>query len=160
MIVLPWPDKRLTPNAKRRKHWRSYQPAIKADRATGNTLTTVALSLSAKKAIAEGEGKIPVTIRFFPPDARHRDDDGMIGAFKHLRDGIADALGVDDRRFAPHYFFEEPCKPGRVEVDFSTGTGCERFPASGGNAMKNERGGECANTPPPLTINDLSRRSV
>lgn len=23
MIILPWPDKRLTPNAKRRKHWRT-----------------------------------------------------------------------------------------------------------------------------------------
>lgn len=154
-VTLPWPSPRVTPNAKRRSHWRSYQPAIKADRATGHTLTTVALSLHDKKAIAEGEGKIPVTIRFFPPDRRHRDADGMIGAAKHLLDGVADAIGVNDRRFLPHFFFEEPCKPGRVEVHFSPETNRERFPASGGNAMENERGGERANVLPPLTDNHL-----
>lgn len=116
MIVLPWPDKRLTPNAKRRTHWRSYQPAIKADRQTGYVLTVMAIPLARKRALVGLVGKIPMTIRFVPPDARHRDDDGMIGAFKHMRDGIADALGIDDRRFAPTYEFTAAEKPGRVEV--------------------------------------------
>lgn len=117
-ITLPWPDMRLTPNAKRRKHWRSYQPAAKADRETGRVMTYAALSTGLREIrnIFRGDGKIPLTITFFPPDARHRDDDGMIGAFKHLRDGIADALAVDDRRFRPDYRFEAPAKPGRVEV--------------------------------------------
>lgn len=119
IVTLPWPDKRLTPNAKRRKHWRSYQPAIKADRALAGQIAALTLPLSAKKAIAASEGHIAVTIRFYPPDARLRDDDGMIGAFKHMRDGLADAIGVDDRRFRPHYFFEDPAKPGRVEVTFA-----------------------------------------
>lgn len=117
-IILPWPDKRLTPNAKRRKHWRSYQPAIKADREAAALLTTVALPLALKRAVAASEGKIALTVSFYPPDARRRDDDGMVSAFKHQRDGIADALGVDDHRFRPHYFFEEPEKPGRVEISF------------------------------------------
>lgn len=117
LISLPWPDKRLTPNAKRRKHWRAYQPAINADREHACLITKAATTLKERQIIAEGEEKIACKIRFFPPDKRHRDDDGMIGAFKHMRDGIADALGVDDRRFRPHYYFEEPEKPGRVEVE-------------------------------------------
>lgn len=117
-ITLPWPDKRLTPNAKRRSHWRSYQPAIKADRENAHWRTTLAIGEIARGVITEGEGKIPLTITFVPPDKRHRDDDGMIGAFKHARDGIADALRVDDRRFKPEYHFAEPEKPGWVEVRF------------------------------------------
>ena len=96
IITLPWPNLKLTPNAKRRKHWRSYQPAIKSDRAAGAICTCLALPLRAKKAIAATEGKIAMVVTFYPPDARRRDDDGMISAFKHLRDGIADALGIDD----------------------------------------------------------------
>lgn len=115
-IVLPWPDKRLTPNAKRRKHWRTYQPAIKVDRHNGRVCTLIALSPTERAEVAK-RGTIPFTVTFFPPDRRHRDDDGMIGAFKHMRDGIADAFGVDDRHFRPTYEFGEPEKPGRVEVE-------------------------------------------
>lgn len=116
MIVLPWPHKSLTPNAKRRKHWRSYQPHANADRLIGKTKTTLALSLAQKRAIAAQE-VIPMVVRFYPPDKRRRDDDGAISAFKHLRDGIADALGCDDHKFKPTYQFMDPEKPGRVEVD-------------------------------------------
>lgn len=124
-IVLPWPNPKLTPNAKRRKHWRTYQPAIKNDRATGAALTCVALPLRAKRAIAATEGKIGMVVTFYPPDKRLRDDDGMIAAFKHLRDGIADALGVDDHRFRPQYRFADPAKPGRVEIELVNGAQAE-----------------------------------
>ena len=117
-ITLPWPDKRLSPNAKRRKHWRTYQPAINADRTAGKMLTFDAMQKHlATQSHFAGDEPIAMTVTFFPPDRRHRDDDGMIGSFKHARDGIADALGVDDRRFRPHYFFAEPEKPGRVVVE-------------------------------------------
>lgn len=119
-IVLPWPNKRLTPNAKNRVHWSAYAPAKAADRKTGNVLSTVALSLADKRSLAALD-IIPVTIRFFPPDARRRDDDGIIGAFKHMRDGIADSIGVDDHRFRPTYQIMDPEKPGRVEVEFTNG---------------------------------------
>lgn len=115
-ITLPFPDKRLSPNAKRRKHWRTYQPVANAARDLGWALTLEAVPPAARQAIAASEGKIAMTITFVPPDRRRRDDDGMIGAFKHARDGIAKALGVDDSRFRPNYQFAEPAKPGRVEV--------------------------------------------
>lgn len=116
-IVLPWPDKRLTPNAKRRKHWRTYQPAANNDRHTGFVLTIAALNARARQVVSQGAERIPVTVTFYPPDLRRRDDDSMIGAFKHQRDGIADALGIDDARFRPNYVIAESEKPGRVEVE-------------------------------------------
>ena len=118
IIVLPWPDKRLSPNAKRRTHWRVYQPVTKKAREDAATATLEAAK--GRIGIVRWElgekGPIPITVRFYPPDFRHRDDDGMIGSFKAARDGIADALQVSDRRFRPHYIFEEPEKPGRVEI--------------------------------------------
>lgn len=118
IISLPWPDKRLTPNAKRRKHWSGYRPAEKADRTTAQILTLSAMQHQrVSHSRFAGDDKIPVNVTFFPPDRRHRDDDGMIGAFKHMRDGIADALGVNDRRFLPTYAIADADKPGRVVVE-------------------------------------------
>jgi len=71
------------------------------------------------KAIGAGlvvDGRIKMKITFYPPDRKRRDDDNMIASFKAARDGLADALGVDDRRFRPEYHFGEPDDPGRVEV--------------------------------------------
>lgn len=115
IITLPWPDKRLNPNA--RMHFRALAAVKKQARTDAHILATVAIPLSAKRAIAAGDGKIPIEIRFYPPDNRHRDDDNAIASFKAARDGIADALGVDDRRFRPTYQFMDPEKPGRVEVE-------------------------------------------
>lgn len=119
MIVFPWPDKSLTPNAKRRKHWRSYRQAIIDDRQRGHDETLAQMPLDARLAVKTGSGHIGMSITFYPPDARRRDDDGMISAFKHMRDGMADALGLDDYRFRPEYRFADPEKPGRVEVRFA-----------------------------------------
>ncbi len=119
-IVLPWPDVRLTPNAKRRKHWRAYQPVIKADRHMGyvQTLSQLHLGIRDIRAAFKGAAKLDCTISFYPPDHRKRDDDGAISAFKHLRDGMCDALCIDDHRLRPSYTMCEPDKPGRVEVHF------------------------------------------
>lgn len=114
-IVLPWPDKRLSPNA--RLHWRSKVGPKQSARIAAQHATVAAKGFwSARKALEGSEGPIPVRVTFYPPDRRHRDDDNMIGAFKHARDGIAEMLRVDDRRFRPHYVFADPEKPGRVEV--------------------------------------------
>jgi crossover junction endodeoxyribonuclease RusA len=109
-ILLPWPPSCLTPNAKRRLHWRVYRHPAKDYRKTCALLTKA-------KRIRLDPGLVPMTITFNPPDRRHRDDDGMIGAFKHGRDGVADALGVDDRYFRPTYVFGEPVKGGCVTVE-------------------------------------------
>lgn len=116
VIVLPWPDKRLSPNA--RVHWRAKAPVTAKARADAHFLALEAAGydLGAIRADLAGEGPIPVRITFYPPDRRHRDDDGMIGSFKAARDGICDALHCNDRRWRPEYHFAEPEKPGRIEV--------------------------------------------
>ncbi len=114
MILLPWPDKRLSPNS--RVNWRILAANKKKARSDAFVLTTLAYSLAAKRKIANSIGKIPMTVTFYPPDARHRDDDNMVASFKAARDGIADALGLDDRRFVATYIVAEPEKPGRIEI--------------------------------------------
>lgn len=116
VIVLPWPDKRLSPNA--RLHWRA-KASVKADAreaAHWLTLDQLPVGLTEARAMFDGDAPISARITFVPPDARHRDDDNAIGAFKAARDGIADALAFNDRRLKPVYHFAEPEKPGRVEV--------------------------------------------
>lgn len=118
IITLPWPDKRLSPNA--RLHWRAkVGPKQAAKIAAGHLAYAASRGFQgALDAMRASDEPIPVTITFYPPDRRHRDDDNMIGSFKAARDGIADALGINDRRFRPHYYFEEAEKPGRVVVCF------------------------------------------
>jgi len=93
-IVCPWPDRRLSPNA--RVHWAQKSKAAKAYRELGFYATKVA------KAAVEWDGPIHAFITFYPPDRRNRDDDNLIASFKNCRDGIAEALGVDDKRFRCH----------------------------------------------------------
>jgi crossover junction endodeoxyribonuclease RusA len=95
-IVLPWPDPMLFPN-KRRGSFRKFQPFIEAARNTG--------FYAAKKALGQDavllSGRTPVKLMFAMPDNRNRDSDGLHGAIKHHLDGIAKALGVDDKVFRP-----------------------------------------------------------
>lgn len=115
-IVLSWPDKRLSPNA--RVHWGAKATAKKKAREDAALATYAAMPHGAReiRQAYAGAHTIPVRITFYPPDNRRRDDDNMVGSFKSLRDGIADALAVDDRRFKAHYFFEDSEAPGRIEV--------------------------------------------
>ena len=76
-IVMPWPDKKLTTNAKRRKHWRSYNPAIKADRQRGYDETLAQTPYAAARKALKGNALIACQVTFYPPDRRRRDDDGM-----------------------------------------------------------------------------------
>lgn len=115
-ILLGWPDKKLSPNA--RLHWKAKlaPKKIAKDAAWMATITTPGFCDTAKSLVA-GNGPINVSFTFYPPDRRLRDDDNMIASVKAARDGIASALGVDDNRFRASYHFEEPEKPGRVEVE-------------------------------------------
>lgn len=110
-ITLPWPPKELNPNFKRRKHWTQYQPQTKQYRHDCFWLTEKQLDRK-----IDVEGKLPLTIEFYPPDRRNRDDDGMIGAFKAGRDGMADAIGINDNLFKPSYVICDPVKGGKVIV--------------------------------------------
>lgn len=109
-VTLPWPPSCLTPNAKRRKHWRAYAPATKAYR-----------ELCAWEAKAAGlkrrnDPALHLSITFLPPCNRKRDLDGMLGAFKAGLDGLSDALGVDDSKWSLSIRKGEKTKGGAVIV--------------------------------------------
>lgn len=117
-ITLPWPDKRLLPNA--RVHWAVKAPVTKRARhdACYATYEAAGAGIRELRNWATKADKVALEVRFYPPDRRRRDDDGMVASFKASRDGIADALGLDDHKFRPHYYFEDAEKPGRIEVRF------------------------------------------
>ena len=104
-IELPWPAPILFPNAKAKNHWSKVSKAAKQARLYA---WAIAQQANAKGRISE--------VAFSPPDRRTRDDDGMIGAFKHYRDGIADATRIDDRHYRPQYTFHEPVAGGKIVV--------------------------------------------
>lgn len=91
-ILLPWPDKKLSPNA--RLHWATVAKAKKIYR-----------ELCFWQARAQGvtetylETPIAVHLTFYPPDKRGRDWDNMLASVKSGLDGVADALGVDDKHW-------------------------------------------------------------
>lgn len=110
VVVLPWPSKTLSPNA--RAHWQHKASAVKTARTAAHYLTREVFGA----AIPKWTGA-RLAITFCPPDRRRRDDDNAIGAFKAYRDGIADALGVDDHKFKCSYAFADPIKGGSVRVE-------------------------------------------
>lgn len=94
-VVLPWPPKECSPNG--RLHWARKAKAARAYREACYVLARQA------RLVAPDSERIALSIEFYPPDRRARDDDNVIASFKAGRDGLADALGVDDRRFACTY---------------------------------------------------------
>lgn len=103
MIELPWPPKELSPNA--RVHWAVRARKAKAYRAECRLLTLMA-------SVAAPEGKALLSLEFVPPDRRARDDDNLVAAFKAGRDGIAEALGIDDRQFVTKFRMSDETHPG------------------------------------------------
>jgi len=98
-LVLPWPPKALSPNA--RTHWRAKAPITKAYKQACWALCKEA------GMVAPDSGDIHLFIDYYPPDRRARDQDNMISSSKALFDGIAAALGVNDKRFRLHPYVKD-----------------------------------------------------
>ena len=110
MITLPFPPTDLSGHHD--VHWRVLQPIKKKHRQWAKDATTAA------KITVPKDGDIRVHVRFVPPD-RRGDRVNYPNRMKAYFDGIADALGVNDRRFLPSYEFCDPKKPGRVEIEIA-----------------------------------------
>lgn len=65
-------------------------------------------------------GRLVLSLVFCPPDLRRRDDDNLVAAFKSGRDGIADALGVDDSQFVTQFEIGPVAAGGSVQVTISS----------------------------------------
>lgn len=108
-IILPWPPRELSPNA--RVHWSAKSKAAKAYRHACRIITFAS-------GIKAPDGRVLLVLEFVPPDRRERDDDNLVAAFKAGRDGIADALGINDNRFTTQFSLRaEPVKDGAVIVE-------------------------------------------
>lgn len=112
-VTLPWPPKELNPNF--RAHWSRRSKAAKAYRRACHVLT-----LEAGIRGVDWEGDIHLWIDFYPPDRRHRDDDNMVAALKAGRDGMADAMGLDDKRFRIHPYVKDEIG-GMVKIRITPG---------------------------------------
>ena len=118
IIHLPYPPKVLSPNS--RVHWAQKARVAKMYRAECRLLTRQAFG--AKGSPRFDEGEIAISITFTPPDRRARDDDNLIASFKSGRDGVADALGINDCRFVTTTrVSRDPVKGGSVQVEISEG---------------------------------------
>lgn len=107
MIELPFPPASLSGHAK--GHWRAKAAVTRKHREWARAATL------AVRPSVPAEGDIRIHVRFVPPD-RRSDRGNFPVRMKAYFDGIADALGVNDRRFVPRFEFADPVNPGRVEV--------------------------------------------
>lgn len=109
VVELPFPPAALSGHANGNGRWRKV------------ALTKQLRSEARRLTEAQGwielppKGDIPISVLFMPPDGRG-DRWNMPARAKAQIDGIADALGVNDRRFLPSISFGGPEKPGKVVV--------------------------------------------
>jgi crossover junction endodeoxyribonuclease RusA len=101
-IFLPWPPRELSPNA--RVHRLAKARIARIYRQD-------CYLLAKTSGVHLPPGRHPVKILFCPPDKKRRDLDNCLASIKAGLDGVAEALGVDDRLFRP------------VTIDFGETTG-------------------------------------
>lgn len=107
LIELPWPPSSLSGH--NTGHWRVKSPVVAKHREWAR------LATKAAGIVAPADGDIRVVVTFYPPN-RRGDRINYPNRMKPAFDGIADALGVNDRRFLPSFHYAEPVKDGRVTV--------------------------------------------
>lgn len=116
-ITVPWPDKILSPNA--RPHWAVKAKAVKLARRDGYFCALMP-HVRSHIAVIKGWENITCEVQFFPPDARSRDRDGLMARLKATFDGIADAWGVNDKKFipVPNPIWGDQIYGGEVRITF------------------------------------------
>jgi len=118
-ITLPWPDSRLSPNA--RVHWARKAKASKDARRLAYCSAMAAFGSTAPPPVDDCIA-LNLWLDFYPPDRRRRDDDNLLSMFKPYRDGLADYLRIDDSRFVSHprLMPYTPTRKGRTLAYFTT----------------------------------------
>jgi crossover junction endodeoxyribonuclease RusA len=88
-LTLPWPDTRLSPNS--RVHRTIKAAAVMVARNDAYYITK-----EADQPLPDGD--LQMTVVWYPPDKRKRDDDNVLASLKPYRDGIFRAYDADDSR--------------------------------------------------------------
>jgi crossover junction endodeoxyribonuclease RusA len=111
-IELDFPPASLFPNRKNGSHWATTHKTKKEYREASFWLT--------KQQAANWKhagGDVALVLIFNMPDKRHRDADNCLAAAKAGLDGLAEALGIDDRHFQPIMVYRlAGSKPGKLIV--------------------------------------------
>lgn len=111
VINLPWPPASLSGH--NTGHWRKKAPIVKTYR---DEAYLMGLQL---RPITLPDGDIKTKVTFTPPD-RKSDRLNYPNRMKPYFDGLAEALGINDSRFAiPEYVCNEPDKANagvRIEI--------------------------------------------
>lgn len=109
-IFLPWPDRKLSPNA--REHWSSV---AKVKKRAKHDACYATMDAGLRNIDAEA---ITVRVSFYPPDRRPRDIDNCLASMKAAFDGIAQAIGIDDSKWKIEINPRGPVeKHGMVKVE-------------------------------------------
>ena len=112
LIEIPWPPATLSGH--NNGHW-SSKTGIVAKHRTWAKLAT----LAADPIPVPDTGDIRVSFTFYPPDNRG-DRCNFPCRLKPAIDGIAEALGVNDKRFLPSYHFAQPSSHPKVVVHIAS----------------------------------------
>jgi hypothetical protein len=106
-IILPI---RIESEANRREHW-----AVKASRTKIHRASACLMVSPLRRKILSIGPKLTIRLTRIAP--RELDDDNLARGFKAVRDGVADALGMDDRdRRLRWAYAQERGEPGEYAV--------------------------------------------
>jgi len=95
MIRFTIPGVRLVSEANERGRWSKHAGRTQSQRQQAATVARSALASLYGKRGTMLDGPLVVTIVRIAPT--RLDSDNLVGSAKHIRDGVADALGIDDR---------------------------------------------------------------
>lgn len=117
MIVLPFPAKILWPNG--RGHWAAKAFAFKNHKHWAFLSCREAYPVGLGFAFGKTEGgRVDWSVTMHPKTRHVIDRDNAHASLKAYADGIAMALGVDDKLFnTPSLTFGEPIKGGKVVIE-------------------------------------------
>lgn len=109
MVVVKLPIKTVA-GLNAREHWRKRAKRVRAERLAAN------FGIRSPKMPS-----LPIAVTLIRLSAGKLDDDNLQGAFKAIRDGVADAYGVPDNDPRIQWqYAQERCKRGefgvRIEV--------------------------------------------
>ncbi len=111
-VVLPL---RLVSEANAHEHWR-----IRQRRAKGQRFAAAMACRALCVGLLERCGELRVTIARVAP--RALDSDNLVGSAKHVRDGVADALGISDRDPRVEWVVVQEQRPKTFEVKITIET--------------------------------------
>lgn len=110
-IIFPWPPSVLAGHAK----GRSYYTKAAATAKTRAEAAMIARPV-VKDYLTPETGDIALIVTFLPPNNR-QDRWNMPQLAKATADGLADAMGVNDKRFLPRFEFGAVVKGGQIVVE-------------------------------------------